>query len=382
MSSAKGVPSESTIERAEAWTCRFELPAPVTLGDYVIRQREFVVVRIRTRGGAEGVAYALSRGAPVDLVVTDCLGPVIVGLDALDIPYVSEQCARAMITLGTSGIALRAYSLVDIALWDIKAKLADLPVWRLLGGYRREIPVMLVAPYAMAEESDQDYAVRLGQEAAGFKSLKLYPLKSAKETALRLQAIRDTLGGSMQLVLDMAWSWKSISEAAIAARLWEAIRLTWIEDPFPPDRVDLIGGLRAAISTPIGAGDEVTERRLVDSLLSTRAVDVLRLDATTIGGFSAFASIAERAQSLGCPVSPHIYPEIHQHCAFAWPSVERLEIYPANSPTWLGDRLLRSAADLRLEDGKLEAPDSAGLGLELNWEAVEKYSTRFSQSFA
>ena len=158
--------SDTDIQQLETWYCRIPLETPIVLGDMVIAHRDFVIVRLRSAGGAEGVAYSLTRGAPLDLVLSELIGPRLMGRDALDTARRHEELTRGAVMLGAVGLVGRAISLVDIALWDLKGRLAGLPVWRLLGGYRQSAPVLLVAPYAGADETDDAYAERLAPLAS------------------------------------------------------------------------------------------------------------------------------------------------------------------------------------------------------------------------
>lgn len=367
----------SVIERVEAWHCRVPLETPLTLGDLLIDRRDFVVVRMQSSGGLDGVAYALSRGAPVDLVVTELLAPLLLGRNPFDIPRRVDELSRGLVALGPVGIVQRAISLIDICLWDIKAKAAGMPVWRLLGGYRDEAPVMLVAPYADANESDGAYAARLAELAKrGYVAIKLYPVADPRTMASRLEALRAVLGARIGLVVDMAWSWRTAKQAIDAVRMWEDFDLAWVEDPFPASAWPSIRALANAVRTPIGAGDEVSVQAVMDLLIAERAVDLVRLDATTIGGFSQFAAVRESASRAGYSTSPHAYPEIHRHCVFAWPGVGPIEMFPVGSPTWGASRFLGLETDLANDRTTIPAPIEPGLGLEVDWAAVSALSTR------
>lgn len=369
--------TEAVIDRIEAWHCRITLDTPIVLGDLVIEHREFVLVRVRTSDGVEGAAYALSRGAPVDLTVTEVLAPLLLGRSALDIPRRIEDLTRAVVALGPTGVVLRAISLLDICLWDIKGQVAGLPVWRLLGGYREAAEVMMVAPYAAPQETDAQYAARLFEPAArGYAALKLYPLADPLAMARRLEAVRGAVGDQVGLVVDMAWSWRTVQQAVEAVQAWDDFGLSWVEDPFPASDWHAIRALADAVRTPIGAGDEVSVRSTMDALITERAVDLVRLDATAIGGFSQFASVRESAHRAGYAISPHAYPEIHRHCVFAWPDVGPLEIFPPGSPTWGASRFLATEIDLPRGSTEIPAPTDAGLGLRVDWAAVASLSAR------
>jgi L-alanine-DL-glutamate epimerase-like enolase superfamily enzyme len=367
----------TAIDEVDSWLCRIPLASPIDLGGVVIRHRDFVVLRVRTMDGIEGTAYSLSRGAPVDLVIAEMLAPTLVGRDALDLPRRLEEMRRCIVAMNPTGILQRAISLVDIALWDIKAQVAGLPLWRLLGGYRDTARVMVVAPYATADESDQGYAERLTPLAKrGYLALKLYPLRDPQAMARRLTHLRATFGDSVGLVVDMAWSWRSAKEAIRAVRSWDPAGLAWVEDPFAASDWRSMKALADSVQTPVGAGDEVTERSAIDTLIDERAVDVVRLDATTIGGLSEFALARESAAAAGLSVSPHAYPEIHRHAAFAWPDVGPIEIFPPGSSVWGTSRFVHSEVDLPRGQAEVVAPTEPGLGLNVDLDAVAALALR------
>ncbi len=373
--------SDTGIERIDTWRVRVPLATPIVLGHMVIAHREFVVVRVRTRDGVDGVAYSLTRDAPLDLVLTEYVGPRILGCDALDTASVRDELVRATVSLGAVGLVGRAMSLLDICLWDIKGRIAGLPVWRLLGGFRSAAPMGLVAPYASGDEADEAYAERLVALAGrGYQNLKLYPMADPEAMRRRLAAIRARIGWDIGLVVDMAWSFRSAADAIAAVRSWEEFRLLWVEDPFPADEWRAIKALSDAVITPIAVGDEVSVPATMERLIGERAVDVVRLDATSIGGFTGFASIREQAARAGLIISPHAYGEIHRHCVHGWPGVTPIEIFPPVSPTWGASRFFTQ--ELELPAGRLEidAPTEPGLGLQVDWAAVDQLADRHTST--
>jgi L-alanine-DL-glutamate epimerase-like enolase superfamily enzyme len=174
----------------------------------------------------------------------------------------------------------------------------------------------------------------------------------------------------------MAWSFRSSSDAIAAVRLWEEADLRWVEDPFPSDDWRSIRALSDAVATPIAVGDEVSVRGTTERLIEERAVDVVRLDATSIGGFTGFVSLADQAVRAGYLVSPHAYGEIHQHSVFGLPGVEPVEIFLPGSPTWGTSRFVVRELDLAEGSRELAAPTEPGLGLEIDWEAVDALASR------
>jgi L-alanine-DL-glutamate epimerase-like enolase superfamily enzyme len=264
-----------------------------------------------------------------------------------------------------------------VCLWDIRAKALGLPLWRLLGGYRRTIPLLLVEGYPRLNEDAATFAQRIADRVdQGFTAIKLAYPGVPGDTADRLRDTRARVGANVELVVDAAWSWESVDEAVGVVDRWSAYGLAWVEDPFAASEVDMIRALRGACGVPLGAGDAMTDLGTLLALLAADAVDVVRLDITQLGGIGPFQAAMALASQFGRPVSPHIYPEVHQHLAFARPGISYVELFPDDSPFWCTERFVRSDLDTRMERGWLRAPTQPGVGIEIDWSVVEAHAPR------
>src|SRR5579884_4216045 len=141
------------IARVDAVTVGIDLPTPLLLGSTEIGRREYAVVTVTTEDGLSGSSYSLTRALPLAAAVRTALAPLLVGADSALIAAAWDRCYRATAPGGRTGILMRGLSLVDIALWDIKAKRAGLPLWAMLGGHRREVPVLVVGGYPRPDRS-------------------------------------------------------------------------------------------------------------------------------------------------------------------------------------------------------------------------------------
>ena len=372
---ARSLRGEHLIATVETSTCRFPLPEPIVLEHFEIHFREYVIVRVTTTTGLEGVAWALTRGALIAHVIDVVAAPVVVGRDALAIPALLERFERQLALLGTEGLVQRAFSLLDIALWDIKGRAAEMPVWRLLGGYATEVPTLLVDAYPKPGDPMATIVDRIvARVGAGYRALKLSSASDPAVTASLLAAVREAVGPSVDLVVDVAMAWRDPRQGLAAIQLWAPYDPAWIEDPFRAEQVELIRFIRERSTVPIGAGDEVANPLAMQRLIATDAVDVVRLDAACQGGLSGFAKLAALATSRGCPISPHTYPEIHQHCAFALPGIRYLEVFAPQTPYDCTEAFLRPESLVRAIRGVVHAPANPGLGVEINWGAVEEHA--------
>jgi L-alanine-DL-glutamate epimerase-like enolase superfamily enzyme len=370
------------IEAIEAWACRLDLTVPISFGDHAIASREYVAVRLTTADGLTSDVVGLSRRAPVDLAVTEVLAPHILGLDSLDLEGARRAIRRGTRALGMDGVLARGASLLELCLWDSCAQRQGVPVWQLLGGEPRQVPVQLVEGYPLPGEAPEAFADRIAERAAeGYTAIKL-ELASEPDPAQarrKLALVRDRVGPGVQLVADMAYYWESADEAMLWTDGWRHADLAWIEDPMPRDKAIEMARLRSRLGIPIGAGDESTRPAELAELLEQRAVDVLRIDLTTIGDLGAAAAIVSSAHDRGIQVSAHVHPEVHRHIAMAWPSVDRVEAFALDRPFDLMHELIETPFMSSVSGGHGPPPMTPGLGLSMNLEAVRRTAYRTSR---
>jgi L-alanine-DL-glutamate epimerase-like enolase superfamily enzyme len=362
------------IEEIHSATCRFDLDEPLEIGGNRITSREYTVARVTTGSGITGSAYAYSQGAPLEQVIREAFTEHLVGESWWDVARLQEWGA-GLETDFPKEIVQRAYSLIDICLWDIRGKVLGVPLWRLLGGYRQTIPVLLVQGYPRVGEDPETFAGRIADRVdQGFKAIKIAYSGVPDHATDRLRATRERIGGEVKLVVDAAWSWASVEEAVGVAEQWSPYDLEWLEDPFAATEVGMIGALRDACDARIGAGDAMTSLATLAALLAADALDVVRLDVTHIGGLGPFQAAMALASLYGRPVSPHIYPEVNQHLAFARPGVSYVELFPDDSPFWRTEQFVRSDLGTRIDRGWLSAPTQPGVGIEIDWAVVAAHA--------
>jgi L-alanine-DL-glutamate epimerase-like enolase superfamily enzyme len=366
--------SNSTIASIEAWTVRFPLRRPVVLESMVFSDRDYAIVRLTDRDGVQGHSYCLARNAPLTAAVA-AVAPVIKGSD----PAFSERSWARMydstITHGQRGITLRAISLIDIALWDLRAKRAGQPLYQLLGALRSEVPVSVGGGYFRDSRSREEIADELAAYAnAGFEHVKvpaggLTP-KAEEEWVAQ---VREAVGAEVELAIDAHWSWRTVEQAAAVLRRLDGLNLAWVEDPLPPEALASVAALRRRIATPVAVGDEQSGRWAYQNMIELNAVDIWRVDATCVGGISEFQKVAALAATWGIEISTHIYPELHIHCALADEAVQRIEYTDPEADIDLSFRFISPV--ISPSRGRAQAPTGPGLGIDLDWEQIETTAT-------
>jgi L-alanine-DL-glutamate epimerase-like enolase superfamily enzyme len=360
------------IVEVTAVTTRLELPRPIVLGTMRIASRAYAVVTVRTESGLEGNAFALSRDAPVAAVVQQQLAPVLVGRDSDLVAARFDECFRATVASGRVGVVLRALSLVDVALWDVKGKRAGLPLWRLLGGNAPEVPAMVVGGYPTGEPPEE-LAARVGEYGRdGWPLVKLARVGDHAVMRRLVDASLAAIPDGTRLVVDAAWSWRRPDEVVRELEAWGDPPLAWLEDPLPTEDVEAYRKLAGCSSAPIGAGDEITDPHLLRAHLAADTLDVLRVDATTIGGVSGAQRLMQAAAAAAVPVSCHVYPELHVHLAAANADGATVETFDGrDNPFDPAARLYSGGPEWR--PGLAVAPETPGLGIELDRELIEAH---------
>jgi L-alanine-DL-glutamate epimerase-like enolase superfamily enzyme len=215
--------------------------------------------------------------------------------------------------------------------------------------------VLLVEGYALADEDLDGFVARLhGRVAEGYTALKLEAASEPdfRRVAERLARVRDELGPDVALVVDVAWKWDSVDEAVRACSAWDSYGLAWIEDPMRRDSAEDMAALRRAIKSPLGAGDEATRQADLEALMAAGALDILRVDATTVGGITAARELIAEATERGLTVAPHAHPEVHRHLVHAFRACSHLEAFPVDRPFDCAHQLLEGSP----------SPTSIGVG--------------------
>lgn len=371
--------AETEIDWIETWACTIPLPAALSFGAFTINQRQYAVVRMVTKGGLVADCIGHTRGSPVDVAIADLFAPALLDKDALDHAERLANLDRITIAMEDDGLLGRARSMIDICLWDLKAQALGVPLWRLLGGSPRTVAVGLVEGYEIAGETERDIAARLaGRVGEGFGFLKMEAAHYGDPKAVRriLSDVLSQTTGDVRFTCDLAWSCKTARDGIAAAEAWHDLGVAWIEDPMYRTKVSEIAFMRRHSQVPIGVGDEVTRPLDLDALMEREAVDVVRIDATTIGGITAARGVAARATARGLRVSYHVNPEVHRHCVFADFAADHIEIFPTDRPFDCSHMLLQHAAFADVSKGRLAPPETPGTGLRLDLDNVGRFAYR------
>lgn len=367
------------IERVETFYVRMPLdklqmhaavPSVTDLGT--------VIVRITLDNGVTGIGRTYGGEIYASTAVKACLDsfftPRLVGAD-IDLPHALwQQLHVATHFLGQSGIALQCLSMIDVALWDIRGKLAGLPIYRLLGAARDQVRVYASEGWLTQDDDELvDACKRLVAE--GYTAIKIrLPFDRTKSRA-RFRAARDAVGPDIDLLVDVQNAWVNAPDAIRRINDIEEFSPWLIEEPVRV--LDLAGHaqIAEAVAAPVAGGEHLYTRSQFRDALKMRAFDIIQPDAARVGGLTEWMKIAGMAESWFIPVLPHGAYEVHLHACAAFsetsvPLGEYLSDYEAILlPVIFDDPVLPAGGIGRL-------PSAPGLGVDLNEDGIREFSVQ------
>jgi L-alanine-DL-glutamate epimerase-like enolase superfamily enzyme len=329
-----------------------------------------LVVVHASAGGLTGIGYTYSDVSVAHLIRSVLIHAVLGG-DAMDVPRHHDAMAHLIRNLGRPGLASSAIAAVDIALWDLKARLLDVPLVSLLGAVRERIP--LYGSGGFTSYTLERIAEQLGGWArAGLGAVKMKIGRDPLRDPERIGVARDAIGPATGLFVDANGAY-DCCRAVAAAKSFAHLNVTWFEEPVPSDNLDGLQQVRARAPAgmAIAAGEYGYQPLYFRRMLEARAVDVLQADATRCAGITGFLAAGTLCDAWDMPLSAHTAPSVHAHVCCAVPRVRNLEYFHDHVRI---ERLLFDGV-LTPVDGALR-PDLSrpGLGIEFKHADAERYA--------
>jgi galactonate dehydratase len=364
--------------------------------------RTFVFLQVETDEGITGLGEATSSGGGGSVVVGSMLRLLrdstvthdfresLIGENPDDIERIWHNLYRRFTGGGGhGGFVTTMLSGIDIALWDIRGKTLNRPIYQLLGGAMRDrIPL-----YDHVTPGDPRSAAEHASSlvAQGYAALKTDPFAPEMRRRHRrytsgeisaagaangvetIAAIRQAVGPDVELMVDAHGNF-SVPTAIDLARRLEPYHLTWFEEPVPPDSLEALRHVKESVNVPICVGERLYTRFDFVPILTERLADYIMPDVVWTGGISELRKIANMAEAFYIPVSPHdasgpINILAGAHTMMAVPNLYRLEISSASFGLY--GEMVSPALDI--QDGYLYLSDRPGLGVELNMDFVEAH---------
>ncbi|MFD7025989.1 mandelate racemase/muconate lactonizing enzyme family protein [Promicromonospora sukumoe] len=323
----------------------------------------FLFAEITTEQGFEGLGFSYSKraGGPAQYAHAKEVAQTAVGEDPNDIAKLYTKLLWAGASVGRSGVATQALAAIDIALYDLKAKRAGLPLAKLLGAHRDSVRTYNTSG-GFLNASIEEVKERAGRSIAeGIGGIKIkVGLPDGRTDLDRVAAVREHIGADVPLMVDANQQWDRSTALRMGRRL-EEFDLVWIEEPLDAYDADGHAALAAALDTPIATGEMLASVAEHERLIEKRACDIIQPDAPRVGGITQFLRLLTLADQAGLDLAPHFAMEIHLHLAATYPREPWVEHFD-----WL-DPLFNER--LETKDGRMLVPDRPGLGVTFSEQA-------------
>jgi L-alanine-DL-glutamate epimerase-like enolase superfamily enzyme len=360
--------AEAPIERLEVAAFTVPTEAPESDGTLQWDAMTLLVAEVKA-AGIEGLGYTYSDVAAGSIIERRLAG-CVVGRDAMDIPSAWAAMRGAVRNIGLAGVVAAAISAVDTALWDLKARLLELPLVTLLGSARESVPVYGSGGFT-SYRRDQLAAQLARWLEEGITAVKMKVGRDPDDDPRRVAAAREAIGAEAALFVDANGAYTR-KHALALAEIFAHLGVSWFEEPLASDDIDGLRLLRdrAPAAIEIAAGEYGYDLMDFERLLQAQAVDVLQADATRCLGVTGFLRAAALAEAHGLDLSAHTAPSLHVHPCCALETVRHVE--------WFHDHV---RIEQQLFDGAPRhqrgavRPDRGrpGLGLELKRADAARY---------
>jgi L-alanine-DL-glutamate epimerase-like enolase superfamily enzyme len=379
------------------------LVAPDLRTDATSSSQDNVVVIVTTDSGIYGVGEAdtgpwlvkAAIEAPGSHTMALGIKDLIIGMDPFDTSAIWEKVYTYTAMSGRRGAVICAMGAIDIALWDIKGKALNLPVYKLMGGAHKDhiVPYASLQPSGTSVKQYQNSLVDWAIKAKnyGFQAAKMEctlggpynhsGLSGSDENMTEIiTACREAVGTDFTMMVDVQYLWRDVKSCLRTIKKWEDLDIYFLETPLQIDNLEGYAILAKETKIRIAAGEWQNTRFEFIDLMDRGLIDVAQPDIGRVGGLTEALRVAHMAQDRGKLIVPHCWKTgigiaASAHLAAAIPNCPFIEFLPAE----LCDSVLRRELvpdPLIMKDGKLLLPEKPGLGIQLNFDAMKKYSVK------
>jgi L-alanine-DL-glutamate epimerase-like enolase superfamily enzyme len=360
------------IARLETSVYRIATDRPDADGMFSWGSTSMVLVEALADSGQPGLGFSYAAAAAAELV-HELLEKVVVGRPVDDVGAAWQAMVRAVRNVGRPGIASTAISAVDVALWDLKARAAGQPLFRLLGPYREAVPIY--GSGGFTSYSEQELAEQLGGWVEqGIPRVKMKIGKDwgtkPDEDVARVEVARRAIGPDAELFVDANGAYTA-RQAIEQAKRFAEHGVRYFEEPVSSDHLDQLAFVRRQAPMAIAAGEYGYDPWYFREMLRAEAVDILQADATRCLGISGFLEAADLAHGFAIPFSAHTAPTIHAHAGCAAPEIAHVEYFHDHARI---EQMLFDGAPRPLGGCLWPDPERPGLGLEFKRSDAARYA--------
>lgn len=361
--------AKPVVEQLTARTFTVPTDAPEADGTLSWDTTTIVVVEARSAGHT-GVGYSYAAGAAAALV-SELLGEAVVGGDALSPSAAWAAMRRAVRNIGYPGVASSGISAVDVALWDLKARLLGVALSTLLGRVRERVPVYGSGGFT-TYTPEQMQRQLTGWVAQGIGAVKMKVGSEPDRDPERVRHARSVIGDGVELFVDANGAYSRKQALALAETFAREARVSWFEEPVSSDDLEGLRLLRdrAPAGMEVAGGEYGYDLFYFRRMLDAGAVDVLQADVTRCGGITQLLQVGALCAARGLRLSAHTSPALHTHVCAAIEPLAHVEYF--HDHAHIEELLFDGAPPLR-DGGLWPDPTVPGMGLSLREGEAERY---------
>ena len=337
----------------------------------ICTNRLTTLILVHTNTNHVGIGSVYSHPSLIYLIIRDQLSPLLIGEDPCDVEELWKKMYGLTLWYGRKGVAMSTLGGVDTALWDLRGKSVEKPVWELLGGERKTCPAY--ASGLLWNEID-----KLTEEAGryiekGFRRVKMRLARSEEYDTSAVLAVRKAIGMDHDVIVDASMRY----HFELACRMGEFLqeqKVFWYEEPFAPEDIDSYIALHQIVNVPIAGGENEFGLQGFREMIRAKALDIVQPDVSRCGGISEAWKIAKMAAESSLGVATHSWNDAvaivaNAHVVSAMSNGITVEVDQMSNP-FVNDLLVKP---LQIEDGELQLSRDPGLGVELDLGVVDKF---------